>query len=69
MSIQTIQQFAIACVSLTNEEIYELFEDSISQDLRDSIYNTYSDETAIEPMRQAMNRIGQLFKVDSLANY
>jgi len=69
MSIETIQQFAQACALLSHEDIYELFEDEITQGLRDSIYLLYSDADVSEPMRQAMNRIGERFCIQSLISY
>ena len=64
----TIAQFAEACKSLDNEAIYELFEDEITQDLRDEIYLTYSTEEN-EPMREAMYKIGLQYSVQSLIDY
>jgi len=72
MSIpQTIPQFADACRKLegNSEAIYELFEDTISQELRDEIYNKYSDDDVSEPMRQAMNHIGREYAVLALVDY
>ena len=66
---QTVVQFADACRKLNSDEIYELFEDTISQELRDKIYNDYSDDDVSEPMRQAMIQIGREFAVLSLVDY
>jgi len=66
--LTTIKQFAEACRNLSNEQIYDLFEDEISQQLRDKIY-AWSDEDVSEPVRQALNRIGREYSVLSLADY
>jgi hypothetical protein len=66
--MQTVAEFAEACKHLEHEEIYELFEDDISQELRDMIY-AYSEANCNEPCRNALNRIGRIFSVQTLAEY
>ena len=69
MQVETIAQFAEACKSLDNQGIYELFEDEISQELRDKIYLTFEDLETPEPMRAAIIQIGELYGVQSLLDY
>jgi hypothetical protein len=66
--MKTIAEFAAACENKTHEEIYELFEDDISQELRDRIYS-YSEIDTPEPVRSALNGIGIQFNVNSLKYY
>ncbi len=64
----TIAEFAEACKDLSNEEIYCLFEEDISQDLRDSIY-CYSSIGCNEPCRDALIKIGTQYSIQSLIDY
>ena len=64
----TIAQFADACKGLTHDEIYCLFEDCISDELRDEIYLTVADDCA-EPFREACIAIGAQYNVQSLTDY
>jgi hypothetical protein len=66
--MKTIAEFAEACENKTHEEIYELFEDDISQKLRDRIYS-FSEIDAPEPVRSALNGIGMIYHVQSLKDY
>jgi hypothetical protein len=66
--MKTIAQFAEACKNKTQEEIYELFEDDISQELRDRIYS-FSEVDTPEPVRSALNGVGILYNVQSLKDY
>jgi hypothetical protein len=66
--MKTIAEFAEACENKTQEEIYELFEDDISQELRDQIYS-FSEIDTPEPVRSALNGIGILYNVQSLKDY
>jgi hypothetical protein len=66
--MKTIAQFAEACENKSHDEIYELFEDDISQELRDRIYS-YSEIDTPEPVRSALNGIGIQFNVNSLKYY
>ena len=64
----TVEDFATACIHLTADEIYNLFEYDTADALRDEIYN-YSDPQNPESARQAFNEIGRRFSVQSLAQY
>ena len=66
--MQTVQDFALACKHLTHEEIYNLFEDELSQELRDQIY-AMSSARCTEPCRDALNKIGIMYSVQTLAEY
>ena len=66
--MKTIAEFATACINKSHNEIYELFEDDISQALRDLIYNR-ADTYTNEPVRSALNNIGFSFNVNSLKTY
>ncbi len=65
--MKTIAEFAAACDKLTHEEIYELFEDDISVELRNDIY-AYAEMCA-EPVRNALNKIGMQYSIQSLIDY
>jgi hypothetical protein len=64
----TVADFAVACKHLTHEEIYDLFEDGLSDALRDMILSRAVPDSA-EPVREALNNIGRKFSVQSLADY
>jgi len=64
----TVEDFATACIQLTSDEIYNLFEYDTPDALRDEIYD-YSDPQNPEPARQAFNEIGRRYSVQSLAQY
>jgi hypothetical protein len=66
--MKTIAQFAAACINKSHDDIYELFEDGISQALRDLIYMRAENDTP-EPVRSALNNIGFSFNVNSLKDY
>lgn len=66
--MQTVAEFAAACQQLDNDSIYDLFEDDISQDLRDKIYE-YAETDSAEPVRSALNKIGFIFSVQSLIDF
>ena len=66
--IKSVAQFAAACKNLTHDQIYTLFEDDISQELRDRIYS-YSEIDTPEPVRSALNGIGIQFNVNMLKYY
>ena len=77
---RTVQAFVQTCATLSNEEIYELFENEISQELRDEIYS-YSRPYAetveqnlagthtFEPCRDAMITLGQKYNIQNLIDY
>jgi hypothetical protein len=66
--MKLVAEFAEACENKTHEEIYELFEDDISQELRDRIYS-FSEIDTPEPVRSALNGVGILYNVQSLKDY
>lgn len=66
--MQTVQDFALACKHLTSDEIYDLYEDNISQELRDKI-DVHAETDSNEPVRSALNQIGMRFSVQTLAEY
>jgi hypothetical protein len=66
--MKLVAEFAEACENKTQEEIYELFEDDISQELRDRIYS-FSEIDTPEPVRSALNGVGILYNVQSLKDY
>lgn len=66
--MQTVAEFATACETLVGDEIYILFEDVISQELRDAIY-CWSETDSSEPARSAFNEIGVAFNIQSLIDY
>jgi hypothetical protein len=66
--MKLVAEFAEACENKTQEEIYELFEDDISQELRDRIYS-FSEVDTPEPVRSALNGVGILYNVQSLKDY
>jgi hypothetical protein len=68
--LATVQQFADACKLLSNSiEIYELFENGITPELRDTIYSQYEDTETLEPTRAALYMIGVQYDVQSLKDY
>ena len=69
MQINTVQQFAEACKTLDNNGIYDLFEDVISDELREEIYEFSAGIITPEPTRCAFINIGIRFNVESLVNY
>lgn len=66
--MKTIAEFAEACKTLDCDAIYTLFEDRISDDLRDAIYDV-AETNSDEPARDALNAIGLQYNVESLINY
>ena len=76
----TVIEFVNACKTLDNEGIYVLFEEVISQELRDELYGfsrpyAESDEQHLagthtyEPCRDAMSTLGMKYNVQSLIDY
>lgn len=66
--MKTVEDFATACKHLTATEIYNLFENDISDELRDAIYS-WSEGHSPEPAREAFNEIGRHYSVQTLAQY
>ena len=67
--MKTVAEFAEACKTLVNDEVYELFESGISEQLREQIYYVYEDLETPEPTRSALNAIGLKYSVQSLIDY
>ena len=68
-NIRTVHQFAEACRYLGGDDIYELFEDEISDDLRCEIYARCEDTNTTEPARAAFIAIGTQYNVQSLIEW
>jgi hypothetical protein len=65
--MNTLKGFADACRTLNSDGIYILFEDVISEQLRDEIYKL--DGNTFEPARNSLNKLGYMFGVKSLIEY
>ncbi len=68
LRIHSMLHFAQECVILTHDQIYMLFEDEITQELRDEIYSTFWS-TSSEPCRAALRQLGERYCVISLQTY
>jgi len=66
--IHSMQQFAEACVSLSNNDIYELYEYEITADLKQEIDYTFWSVSP-EPCRAALRQLGLRYDVMSLQEY
>lgn len=64
----SIKYFAQACDGFTTDEIYNFFEDCISDELHDFIYASYPS-TSPEPCRAAMIAIGEKYDIQSLKDF
>lgn len=67
-NIHSMQQFANACKGLHSDHIYILFEDEITQDLRDEITQTFWSVSQ-EPVRSALRQLGERYDVRELQEY
>jgi len=67
--IDSIEDFVMECEELSHEEIYELFEDGITDSLRDRIIAICHNPAHPEPVRFALNVLGRAWEVDSLSEY
>ncbi len=65
----TIPEFVEACKMLDNDGIYTLFNNVISDSLRDEILICHADPESPEPTRSAMEALGLKFNVQSLIDY
>lgn len=66
----TIEQFVEACKTLSNDEIYELYEHKISDDLRNQIIAILPETIhTTEPVRLRLNMLGLWHGVESLEKY
>jgi hypothetical protein len=77
---QTGVEFVNACKTLDNDGIYMLFEEKISEKLRDELYSfsrPYANNVeqnlagthTFEPCRDAMITLGMKYNVQSLIDY
>lgn len=66
--INSVTAFAKACHGKSSDFIYDLFENKLSDDVRDRIYS-HAEEGNPEPARSAFNTIGSLMNVLSLKYY
>ena len=66
--IETVTDFATACEQLTTSQIYELFENDIADELRDTILSIAPVDCS-EPVRYALNALGDVYEVKSLTDY
>lgn len=62
------REFAQACEGMSNEDIYELFEEIISDKLRSKIYRKFWSFSP-EPCRAAMIQLGARYCVQELLDY
>lgn len=67
-SLKTVKDFVDACASLSSEEIYSLFENTISEELRDHLLY-FADADAREPVRYVFNKLGNWSGIQSLIAY
>lgn len=66
--ITDLEQFVKACEAQSSDRIYEIFELEIDDNVYVHVMSHAEDE-AMEPVRSALNRIGQLRGVQSLIDY
>jgi hypothetical protein len=66
--VHSMRRFALACQNLSSDDIYLLFEDEITQDLRDEIYATFWSISP-EPTRAALRQLGERYDIVSLQKY
>jgi hypothetical protein len=64
----TIPEFVQACATLDSDGIFELFEFKISESLRDEVL-ALSDPDSPEPLRSALNYLGEERSIQSLIDY
>ena len=77
---ETVEEFVEACKTLDSDAIYELFENTISEALRDKLYEfsrpyassieqNLAGTHTFEPCRDAMYTLGKKYNVQSLIDY
>lgn len=64
----TVTEFVAACSQLDSDDIYDLFEYDISDSLRNEILSLAAVDSA-EPVREALNFLGNKFNVAQLSEY
>ena len=67
-NIHSMRDFAEACKGLSFDQIYILFEDEITQTLRDEIYSTFWSISS-EPCRAALRQLGARYCIHELEAY
>lgn len=67
-NMKTLKDFAVACVDLDGEQIYELYENHVPAALLEEI-NKLADTFSPEPTRSALIKIGYMFGVQNLIEY
>lgn len=66
--ICSLRQFADACKNLSNNDIYELYENEITDELKQEIDYTFWSISP-EPCRAALRQLGERYSVRSLCEY
>jgi len=66
--IHSMQQFAEACINLSNNDIYELYECEITADLKQEIDYTFWSVSP-EPCRAALRQLGARYCIHELEVY
>ena len=66
--VHTMKQFADVCNDLSHNNIYCLYEDEITQELRDEIMQTFWS-TSAEPTRAALRQLGERYCSVGLQSY
>ena len=69
MPLANIDEFVEACRNKTSDQIYTMFEDNISQELRNEIYEVSAYVETSEPFRTACNMLGRTYGVQELIDY
>jgi hypothetical protein len=67
--METLQDFATAVIKMVDSnDIYELFEFNTPDALRDEIFKL-SPADSTEPVREALNKLGYMYGVETLIKY
>jgi len=56
------------CRTLDSEEIYDFLEDVVPDNIRDEVYK-YAEPGCNEPYRNAINKLGALYNVQSMIDF
>lgn len=69
--LKTISEFVKACCDAGDDEIYELFENGCTAELRQELYAIAAaiDKCSPEPVRLAIMTLGNVFNVRSMKYY
>lgn len=68
MKVSSIEEFVQQCKNKSCDEIYDLFENNTTEQVRDSIYE-FAPEDVNEPARYAFRLLGNNRNIESLKNY